>query len=531
MKRQYDIKTGFFVMLAAFGLGFILYGAWSVKVLRDVRVNGPIYERIAESKDLVADVLPPPEYIIESYLVVHQLLASERPDERRQLTSRLRSLRQDFETRHQYWQGRKLEPELRQALLEQSATAARAFYDIAERDLLPAIERQDQPAATQAAQRMGTLYEQHRQAIDRVVELASRRAADDEAAATAHMLSASWQMLAIFVLAFVFAALVAVRILRTLFRQLGGEPATAAALAARIAAGNLAVGIRLRPGDKGSLLHAMQGMRDDLIRIVSRTRDVTEAISSASAQIAIGNQDLAGRTSLQAGSLEQTTATMHELTGTVAQNADRAQAAHELADSAALTAQRGGQVMRDMTQTMADIDSTSRRIADIIGVIDGIAFQTNILALNAAVEAAHAGEQGRGFAVVASEVRGLAQRSAGAAREIKDLIGASMSQVEAGNQLVEQAGAAMREVVKSIEEVASITGEITHASYSQSSDITEMHKALRKMDADTQQNATLVEQTAAAAESMRTQAEQLVEVVSVFKLSETGAPARLRAMT
>ncbi|MRV72802.1 methyl-accepting chemotaxis protein [Duganella sp. FT92W] len=524
--RTPDIKTRFTILLACFALGFMIYGAWSIKLLREVRVTGPIYDRIVQSKDLVADILPPPEYIIESYLVTFQLQASSDPAEQERLMQRIQALQAEYDTRHKFWLEQALEPELKQAYLHDAHTPAQAFYGVVQKEFLPAIRKQDKEAATAAMARLHGHYEQHRQAIDRVVDMANKRSATDETAARERIEAASWQMPAILLLSLAAGVGVAVHILRQLFRQLGGDPAAAAELADRIASGDLTAPIRLRPGDSSSLLHAMQEMRDNLALIVSRARSATEAISSASSQIASGNQDLATRTSEQAGSLEQTTASMHGLTSTVEQNAGLAQQANQLADAASETARRGGDVVSQVVQTMGAINASSRRIADIIGVIDGIAFQTNILALNAAVEAARAGEQGRGFAVVASEVRSLAQRSAAAAKEIKELIGDSVQQVVAGSALADQAGATMQDVVASIERVAGIMNDITQASHHQNGGIAQVHDALRQMDAATHQNAALVEQASAAAQSMQAQAGQLVDVVSVFRLNDEAPPAR-----
>jgi len=523
MRRTPDIKTRFTMLLACFTLGFIVYGAWSIKLLQEVRVTGPIYDRIVQSKDLVADILPPPEYIIESYLVAFQLQAATEQPEQERLQQRLQALQADYDTRHQFWLRQTLELELKQAFLTDAHTPAQDFYGVVQRDLVPAIRKQDKDAVAAAMQGLRTQYEKHRQAVDRVVEMANKRSAGDEAAARATIEAASWQMPAILLLSLAAASSVALHILRQLFRQLGGDPSTAAELAGRIAAGDLTAPIRLRPGDSNSLLHAMQAMRDNLALIVSRARNATEAISTASSQIASGNQDLATRTSEQAGSLEQTTASMQGLTDTVAQNAGLAQQANQLADAASQTARRGGDVVTQVVRTMGAINASSHRIADIISVIDGIAFQTNILALNAAVEAARAGEQGRGFAVVASEVRTLAQRSAAAAREIKELIGNSVQQVDAGSALADQAGATMQEVVASIERVAGIMSDITQASHHQNGGIAQVHDALRQMDAATHQNAALVEEAAAAAQSMQAQAGQLVDVVSVFRLHDEAA--------
>jgi len=310
-----------------------------------------------------------------------------------------------------------------------------------------------------------------------------------------------------------------------LVKRLGGEPDYAASIAARIAAGDLSVDVQTRAGDKDSLLFAMKQMRDALSGIVGEVRNATDTIASASEQVVAGNLDLSARTEQQAGSLEETAASMEELTSTVKQNSESAQQANELALNASTIAQEGGMVVSQVVDTMGSINESAKKIVDIIGVIDGIAFQTNILALNAAVEAARAGEQGRGFAVVASEVRSLAQRSASAAKEIKELIGNSVEQVEIGSKLVSKAGATMDDVVVSVRRVTDIMGEITSAGREQSAGIEQVNEAIAQMDAVTQQNASLVEEATAASQSMQEQASSLARLVSVFKLESETAHA------
>jgi methyl-accepting chemotaxis protein len=294
----------------------------------------------------------------------------------------------------------------------------------------------------------------------------------------------------------------------------------AVTIARRVAQGDLTTRIESAATDEtGQLLQALKEMNDSLARTVAEVRSSTETISTASSEIASGNLDLSSRTEAQASSLEQTTSSMEELTETVKQNADNARQANTLVLSASDVALKGGQVVGQVVDTMGKIKESSRKIADIISVIDGIAFQTNILALNAAVEAARAGEQGRGFAVVATEVRNLAQRSAGAAKEIKSLIDDSVEKVDTGSRLVDEAGATMNEIVTSVKQVTDIMGEITTASQEQSSGIEQVNQAIGQMDEMTQQNAALVEQAAAAAQSMQDQAGTLSQAVSIFKIS------------
>jgi methyl-accepting chemotaxis protein len=306
---------------------------------------------------------------------------------------------------------------------------------------------------------------------------------------------------------------------RSLLRELGGEPTYASVITKRIAEGDLSVDIALKPNDQSSLLHSIKSMRDAFTGIVSRVREGSESVATASSEIAQGNQDLSQRTEQQASALEETAASMEQLSSTVRQNADNAKQANQLAQGASTVATSGGAIVEHVVETMKGINDSSKKISDIIGVIDGIAFQTNILALNAAVEAARAGEQGRGFAVVAAEVRNLAGRSAEAAKEIKTLINDSVTRVEQGTTLVDKAGVTMTEVVSSIKRVTDIMHEITAASVEQSQGVSQVGEAVTQMDQATQQNAALVEESAAAAESLKLQAQQLVQVVSVFKLS------------
>ncbi|MFG6486308.1 methyl-accepting chemotaxis protein [Roseateles sp. BYS78W] len=319
--------------------------------------------------------------------------------------------------------------------------------------------------------------------------------------------------------AFAAALVAGALITRSLTRALGAEPAVLSEAVSRVADGDLSQSLDVERVDTTSVLASLARMQSSLSGVVANVRANSESVATASSQIAQGNQDLSQRTEEQASALQQTAATMEELNTTVRNNTDNAKQANQLAQGASAIAAKGGEVVGQVVTTMQGISESSRKIGDIIGVIDGIAFQTNILALNAAVEAARAGEQGRGFAVVAGEVRTLAQRSAEAAKEIKGLIGRSVEQVEQGSVLVDQAGQTMGEIVGSIKRVSDIVAEISTASQEQSSGISQVGDAVGQMDQVTQQNAALVEEGAAAAESLKGQAQQLVQAVAVFKLS------------
>ena len=332
-------------------------------------------------------------------------------------------------------------------------------------------------------------------------------------AALSRGVTLNWTVLALGVVA---GLIVAVRLLNAIITPLQ----KASALAEHIADGDLTGEVGAHADDElGALLESLERMQTKLATLVGQVRSGAESVANASSEIASGNHDLSARTEQQAASLEQTASSMEELGSTVRHNADSARQANQLAQQASTVARDGGTVVGEVVHTMRGIHEASRKIGDIIGVIDGIAFQTNILALNAAVEAARAGEQGRGFAVVAGEVRNLAQRSAEAAREIKGLIGASMERVEKGTALVDQAGGTMNEVVGAIQRVSDIVAEISSASEEQANGVTQVGEAVHHMDQATQQNAALVEEMAAAASSLKSQADELVKQVGVFRVA------------
>ncbi|MTV36900.1 methyl-accepting chemotaxis protein [Duganella radicis] len=357
-----------------------------------------------------------------------------------------------------------------------------------------------------------------------VLVTAAQKEFDAASGAVASDASSAQQLVTILaVVAVVLSVVIAGLIKRVLLKQLGGEPAYAAEIARRIAKGDLAVNVQLTQKDEDSLLFAIKSMRDSLAGIVQDVRQGTDAITNASNEIASGNEDLSARTEQQAQSLERVASAMDELTSTVKQNASNAQQANQLSQSASEVSEQGGEVMRQVTETMASINDSSKKIVDIISVIDGIAFQTNILALNAAVEAARAGEQGRGFAVVATEVRNLAQRAALAAKEIKVLIDDSVEKVGSGSHLVEKAGTTMQEVVSSVRKVTEIILDISHASQEQSAGIQEVSSAIGQIDGMTQRNTALVEEASSAAQELKQQAYHLTEAVGQFKLDASNA--------
>ncbi|WP_333875023.1 methyl-accepting chemotaxis protein [Methylobacter sp.] len=691
------IKMRFTIILSTLIIGFSLFGFATFKAMNTLNVNGPIYQRIIQGKDIIADVLPPPEYIIESYLVALQLPQAANSTETSALIARFQTLKIEYESRHGYWLGQTLEQELNTPLLQASYQAAQDFYNEADHYFLPAIQAGDHNASQASLQKMRTAYEQHRSAIDKVVQLATARNLKDETQAQDTIYWYEIFLVGIFIFSVVMAAVFTVLISRSII----GSLKTVQQVAGAIADGDLNSNIDIHQKDEiGDLLRSMKTMQDsinffvaglddmakkhaqgwvkeqldsstfsgiygkiayevnDLIQsrilinrklisivsqyskgdfsmdmdvlpgetiaiteimdnakktflavnneikmlaeagaqgdfskrthpdkfefmfkgilanlnnlmetcdvgfndvlhvadalaqgdltqtidknypgtfgevivgmnnivdnlkdLVGNIKDSTDSISTASKEIAAGNNDLSHRTEEQAASLEQTAASMEELTSAVQHNATNAQQANKLAVNASDIAGKGVEVVGQVVTTMNDINDASHKIGDIISVIDDIAFQTNILALNAAVEAARAGEQGRGFAVVAVEVRNLAQRAATAAGEIKDLINDSVGKVSVGSKLVAQAGLTMEEIVTSIRGVTDMMSEITTASAEQSSGIEQVNMAIAQMDDVTQQNAALVEQAAAAAESLEEQAQNLVLTVNGFKVA------------
>ena len=406
--------------------------------------------------------------------------------------------------------------------------AGLAAYDVAREKLLVLSRANKIEEARALAFALKADFEKPYALIDahRQYNVALGKKGSDEAASMKRSAVAMSIVLVLTTLAAVAA--IGFFVTQKLMRQLGGEPEYAVEISRRIAAGDLTANIVLKRNDTSSLLAGMKHMNDSLVRIVGEVRSGTDTIATASHQIASGNIDLSARTEQQASSLEETASSMEELTSTVRQNADNARQANQLAISASEVAVKGGAVVSQVVDTMGSINDSAKKIVDIIAVIDGIAFQTNILALNAAVEAARAGEQGRGFAVVASEVRNLAQRSAGAAKEVKALIGDSVEKVAAGTKLVDQAGSTMQAVVDSIKSVTDIMGEITAASQEQTAGIEQINQAITQMDAVTQQNAALVEEAAAASQSLQDQAGGLSRVVGVFQINATvvGTPIK-----
>jgi methyl-accepting chemotaxis protein len=737
------VTNRFLLLLSVFAVSFLLAGWVALSTLNLAKVNGPIYKGVVLQKDLVADILPPPEYLLEAYFVVQQLAQAD-AGEITELVAKSKQLRADYETRHKFWSDNLPEGKIKQLIVVDSYKPGIEFLDIRDQRFIPAIQRGDKAAAQIALTSLNQRYRAHRQVIDELVVIVNEKTAKDESEAADVIQSRTIFMVLLMLLSGAFALALGLWIVRSLLKQLGGEPNDAAEVARRIAADDLSHAVPVKAGDSSSVMATMKAMQQKLIErqekdkssanelsrikcaldnvtmcvrvadndgtviyvnhalrdvlhkyekafrqsnpsfvaskvvggsigvfyadpqaaisrlrnlsattrtmlvlggrqydvvttpifsesgerlgtvgqwidmteqlaaekeigeivefaaegdfthridlngkngfflklaedmnrlmqtsevglsevvrvlgalaqgdltetisseysgtfgrlkddsnstvaqlteTISRIKEASETINTAAKEIASGNTDLSQRTEQQASSLEETAASMEQLTSTVKQNAENAKQANQLAVGASDVAAKAGEVVNQVVMTMSSISDSSKKIADIISVIDGIAFQTNILALNAAVEAARAGEQGRGFAVVATEVRNLAQRSAAAAKEIKGLIDDSVSKVNMGAELVDKAGLTMEEVVNSVKRVTDIMGEITAASSEQSQGIEQVNTAITQMDDVTQQNAALVEEAAAAAESMEEQAQLMTQLISTFRIVKRG---------
>ena len=353
--RNLKLSYRFAVLVCFFVFGFAVFCVWSFKTLNELKVNGPVYQRIVQGKDLIADILPPPEYMLESYLVAFHLAAAGEKAEQDALIERLKALKGEYDTRHEFWLKEELESDLKEVFLKQSYVPATAFYDTAFNALVPAVQKQDKDAVSSAMARMKVSYEAHRKAIDQVVQMTTKRNEVDEAQAKNRIETAGVLLVAIFVGSLGAAIVVAAMITRSLLASLGGEPAYAAEISQRIAAGDLTMKIALKEGDQDSLLFSMKAMQEKLAMTVLDIKMAVDSVNMGSQQIAAGNLDLATRTEEQANSLEETASTVEELTSTVRQNADNAHLANQAAVTASGMAKKGGAIMADVVGTMSAI--------------------------------------------------------------------------------------------------------------------------------------------------------------------------------
>lgn len=466
------------------------------------------------AKDIGADVLPPPLYLIELRLVLAMAADGSMPlPQARQEQERLVK---EYKDRVAHWQSNPSYG-LSSSLLGPQHAAGEQFIKASER-LLNALTSKDTAAIQQAMHEAHTHYTQHRRGVDATVKAAAELT---QTTLTDYAKVKQWANAAnliMFAMATVILVGLGMWAKRSVWAATGGEPSEVARIANAVANGDLTTPVIVSPGDQHSVMAAMARMSQNLSTLVQRVHASSQTIVTGSRQIASSNMDLSARTEHQAANLQQTASAMEELTGTVQTTANTAIQANTLAQSASEIAQEGASVMTQVIATMGDISQSSRKIAEITSVIDGIAFQTNILALNAAVEAARAGEQGRGFAVVAAEVRGLAQRSGAAAKEINALISGSVAKVETGSELVNQAGATMDSIVDQVQKVSALINEISAATTEQTQGIALVGSAVSEMDTATQQNTAMVEECASAAGELNDQALELNRQVSQFKL-------------
>jgi methyl-accepting chemotaxis protein len=501
MLTNFSIKFRLVLLLGIIIVGFTVFGLLTFKSMKTLNVNGPIYQQVVQGKDLVADILPPPEYILESYLVALQLVSSETSQEIQTLVARFEQLKGEYETRHTYWQNQPLDKEQAEYLLNRSYQPAQVFYKEAEQNLIPKVKSGDHAGALESIKTMRSAYEEHLTAINEVVKITSKLNTDTEAQASSSINSYSLFLLVIFATSITLSLIMAVLISRGILQSLQALNHIIDALSN----GDLRVKTDLNQKDEiGVLANSLMNMRNQLGNVVTQVRTNSDAFSSASQEISATARSISQSAIEQASGVEETTASIEELSASVKQNSDNAKVTSSIATTAAEEASHGGQAVKKTLEAM-------KGIADKIGLIEDIAYKTNLLSLNAAIEAARAGEHGKGFTVVAAEVRKLAENSRVTAQEINSLAKNSV-------KIAEDAGILLEKMVPNIQKTADLVEEISASSEEQAQGISQISQAVNQLDRAAQQNASGSEQLAATAEQLNGQAMQLQQVMAFFKV-------------
>jgi methyl-accepting chemotaxis protein len=521
------IKTQLAGLAAGLAIGAVLLAAYAYRTLETVKVKGPYYRNIVLGKDLVADVVPPPANLVEPFLLVYLMAEEIDAGVRKTLIERYEQARRVSQERYAFWRTALPDDAMKETLLSSAHAAADGFFTLVDEQFIPALKRSDLATVGEMIQGpLKTKYTEHRAAIDRVVRMAIEHSAATEAEAE-RLVRRRVVTLGIVGLAFVALACALSWLLA---RSIATRMQQAVALLRGLAQGNLTARLPATSHDEiGQMARWFNLSVEKLHDMVKQVAEAAESTGRTAQQIATASQQLSSGAQEQASSLEQTAASLEEITATVRRNADNARQANQLAAASRDTADKGREVVTAAVTAMGQINEAAEQIADIINVIDDIAFQTNLLALNAAVEAARAGEQGRGFAVVAAEVRSLAQRSATAAKEIKGLIHDSAQKVKTGSALVDTSGKTLEEIVASVRRVTDIIAEISAASQEQSHGIDQVNRAVASMDNVTQSTAAQTEQVSATAQSLAAQAEQLETLVGRFALDAPAGTTAPRA--
>lgn len=559
--RNFKLWHRFAFLVGLFAFGFIIYGVWSFKTLNELKVNGPIYQHIVQGKDLIADILPPPEYVIESYLVVLQISETDNKSEQNSLIERLKKLKGEYDERYAFWSKEDLGTDLTEAFLKQSYPPAIDFYNIAFNDYIPAIKKGDKNAATQAMSQMKAAYEIHRQAIDKVVEIASKRDETDEVDAKANIQSSSQLLLAILVASLGVAIAVAAMLLRGLLARLGGEPEYAVKIAHAIADCNLNINIETRPGDETSLLAAMKTMQGSLARTIGNVNNSVRKLEQAAARLtqtaglAGGNNapqqnvshSMAAAMEQMSSTVIEITSTMEELSASSTQIADHSSSVVDIANHTLENSKKGSDSMQQLLTRMGDIrtgnqnslkeivelGAKSKEISKVMEIINSIADQTKLIAFNAALEAASAGESGRRFGVVAAEIRRLADSVTDSTNEIEDKIQeiqGSISRlvitsekgtitIDVGMEASANTARNLGDLVDAASHTSSAAQQISLSTQQQKTASSQVVSALREIVTASTHTAQSIRSVSEIGDEMNMMSHELSELVKQFKLA------------